>query len=171
MKGLTKVPFLITMELNMQFGKGLQMTDTIMASTAHLWEKFAGGASEEDSQRIEEKLPFMKKGPIKKVWDKVLLLRKLVKDPKAAWGAKAAAIGALLYLISPADAVPDVIPGGGLLDDVAVLMIACKMLADELKKYVEDTTIIKTKGHYKIVRASVLGSIIIAGVVLILKLI
>ena len=67
--------------------------------------------------------------------------------------------------------MPDVIPGGGLLDDVAVLIFACKMLADELKKYVEDTTIIKTKGHYKIVRASVLGSIIIAGIVLILKLV
>lgn len=148
-----------------------RMADVIMAPTAQrLWEKFTRGASEEDAQRIEEKLPFMKKGPIKKIWGEVGLLWKLIKDPKAAWGARAAAIGSLIYLISPADAVPDIIPGG-LLDDVMVLIFACKMLSDELKKYVEDTTIIKTEGHYKIVRASVLGAIAIAVIVLILKLI
>ena len=140
--------------------------DTIMAPTAYrLWEKFTKGASEEDSQRIKERLPFMKKGPIKEIWDKVQLLWKFTKDPDVAWGTKVVAIGALLYLISPLDAVPDVIPGGGLLDDVAVLIFACKMLADELKKYVEDTTIIKIKGHYKIVLASILGAIAIAGII------
>ena len=136
-----------------------------------LLERFTKQASPKDIPRIEKRLALMNRGPIKEIWDKVQLLWKFTKDPDVAWGVKAAAIGALLYLISPLDAVPDVIPGGGLLDDVAVLIFACKMLADELKKYVEDTTIIKTKGHYKIVRASVLGSIIIAGIVLILKLI
>lgn len=156
------------------------MTETIMAPTAQrLWENFTRGASEEDSQRIEEKLPFMRKGPIKKIWGEVKLLGKLIKDPKAAWGAKAAAIGALIYLISPADAVPDFIPGAGLLDDVAVILFVCKKLADALKEYtvevVREATEIKAeievKKHYKVVWASVLGAIAIAGVVLILRLI
>ncbi len=160
-----------------------------MSRREKLWEKFTERASEEDPQRIEEKLPSMKKGPIKKVWDKVQLLWKLIKDPNAAWGAKAAAIGALVYLISPADAVPDIIPGG-LLDDVAVILFVCKMLADALKKYavkvvedaadalkdgIEDATTttarIELEKHYKMVLASVLGAIAIAGIVLILKLI
>ena len=132
----------------------------------------------------------MKKGPIKKVWDEVQLLWKLIKDPNAAWGAKAAAIGALIYLISTVDAVPDVIPGVGLLDDVAIILFVCKKLADALKKYavkvvedvadalkddIKDTTTttarIELEKHYKMVWASVLGAIAIAGIVLILKLI
>ena len=161
-----------------------------MSRRKKLWEKFTERASEEDPQRIEEKLPSMKKGPIKKVWDEVQLLWKLIKDPNAAWGAKAAAIGALIYLISPADAVPDIIPGVGLLDDVAIILFVCKKLADALKKYavevvedvadaikddIKDTTTtiteIELEKHYKMVWASVLGAIAIAGIVLILKLI
>ncbi len=151
------------------------MADTIMAPMAHrLWEKFTREASEEDSQRIEKKLPFLKKGPIKKIWGEVKLLWKLVKDPKAAWGAKAAAIGALTYLIAPADAVPDVIPAVGLLDDVAVIILACKMLADELKKYAEDiiidTTRIKIIGQIIMVLVALLGSIALVGIDPVLKL-
>ena len=151
------------------------MADTIMSPMAHrLWERFRWEASEEDSQRIEEALPFMKKGPIKKIWGEVKLLWKLVKDPKAAWGAKAAAIGALTYLIAPADAVPDVIPAVGLLDDVAVIILACKMLADELKKYVEviiiDTTKIKIIGYIITVLVALLGAIAIGGIDPVLKL-
>ena len=150
-----------------------------MGRREKLWEKFTERASEEDPQRIEEKLPSMKKGPIKKVWDEVQLLWQLIKDPNAAWGAKAAAIGALIYLISTVDAVPDVIPGVGLLDDVAVILFVCKKLADALKEYtvevVKETAEIKAeievKKHYKIVWASVLGAIAIAGIVLILRLI
>ncbi len=161
-----------------------------MSRREKLWEKFTERASEEDPQRIKEKLPSMKKGPIKKVWDEVQLLWKLIKDPNAAWGAKAAAIGALIYLISTVDAVPDVIPGVGLLDDVAIILFVCKKLADALKKYavkvvedvadalkddIKDTTTttarIELEKHYKMVWASVLGAIAIAGIVLILKLI
>ena len=165
-----------------------------MSRREKLWEKFTEHASEEDPQRIEEKLPSMKKGPIKKVWDEVQLLWKLIKDPNAAWGAKAAAIGALIYLISTVDAVPDVIPGVGLLDDVAIILFVCKKLADALKKYAvgvvretadalkeytvevvretaETQARIEVKKHYKTVWASVLGAIAIAGVVLLLKLI
>ena len=150
-----------------------------MGRREKLREKFTERASEEDPQRIEEKLPSMKKGPIKKVWDEVQLLWKLIKDPNAAWEAKAAAIGALIYLISPLDAVPDIIPVFGLLDDVAVILFVCKKLADALKEYtvevVRETAEIKAeievKKHYKIVWASVLGAIAIAVIVLILKLI
>jgi len=155
------------------------MTETIMAPTAQrLWEKFTKRASEEDSQRIKERLPFLHKGPIKEIWDKVSMLWGLIKDPEVAWGAKAAAIGALIYLVSTVDAVPDTIPGVGLLDDVAVIIFVCKMLSDELKKYaseviegiVIDTTKIKIIGHIIIVLVALLGSIAIGGIDPVLKL-
>ena len=38
----------------------------------------------------------------------------------------------------PLDAVPDFIPGGGLLDDVAVILFVAQMLAESLKAYAAD---------------------------------
>ena len=142
-----------------------------------LLEKFTKRASQKDIPRIEKKLALMNRGPIKEIWDKVRLLWKFIKDPEAAWEAKAVAIGALIYLIFPVDAVPDIIPVFGLLDDVAVILLVCKKLSDELKKYIVDTVRETTKGkaevelekHYKMVWASVLGAIAIAVIVLILK--
>ena len=55
--------------------------------------------------------------------------------PEGAIGEKAAAIGALVYLVSPLDAEPDVIPVAGLVDDVAVILSVVKMLADALKQH------------------------------------
>ena len=62
-------------------------------------------------------------------------LYRFVKDPNAPWGGKALAIGALIYMISPIDAVPDFTPILGLLDDVGIITAAVTKLASELKKY------------------------------------
>ena len=76
----------------------------------------------------------MQRGPITDIWDKVQSLWRFVLDPNVPWVKKAAPIGALMYLISPLDAVPDVIPVAGLVDDVAVILSVVKMLADALKQ-------------------------------------
>ena len=88
------------------------------------------------------------------------------------------AAGSLLYLVSPLDAVPDVIPVGGLLDDVAVILFVARMLADPLKNYAVDVLSqtaearaeVEIRKHYRMIWASVLGAIAIAGIVLVLKL-
>jgi uncharacterized membrane protein YkvA (DUF1232 family) len=49
--------------------------------------------------------------------------------------SKSIAIGALVYLVSPIDAIPDAIPFAGLLDDVGVIAAAVAKLAQELSKY------------------------------------
>lgn len=46
----------------------------------------------------------------------------------------ALAIAALVYLVSPLDFIPDVLPGG-LLDDAAVIAWAIKQLHEELARY------------------------------------
>lgn len=46
----------------------------------------------------------------------------------------ALAIAALVYLVSPLDFIPDLLPGG-LLDDAAVIAWAIKQLHEELAKY------------------------------------
>lgn len=78
------------------------------------------------------------RGPIREIWDtKIVPMKCLAFDPGADWQSRAIAIGALIYLISPIDAVPDALPGG-LLDDVAVILVAAKQIVDVLRKYVDD---------------------------------
>ncbi|MFK3961383.1 YkvA family protein [Guptibacillus hwajinpoensis] len=46
-------------------------------------------------------------------------------------------VGALLYFVSPIDAVPDLLAGVGLLDDVAVIGFVASQLKHELEKFRE----------------------------------
>lgn len=103
-----------------------------------LLRKFAKRASLKDIPVIAGKLGGMNRGPVEKIWDKVQVLWRFIKDPEVAWAKKATAVGSLVYLISPLDAVPDFIPGGGLLDDVAVILFVVQMLAGSLKAYAAD---------------------------------
>ena len=100
-----------------------------------LLRKFTKRASLKDIPKIAAKLGAMNRGPIEEIWDKVQVLWRFIKDPDVAWAKKTAAVGSLIYLISPLDAVPDFIPGGGLLDDVAVILFVVQMLASSLKNY------------------------------------
>jgi uncharacterized membrane protein YkvA (DUF1232 family) len=104
-------------------------------------DEFAQKATKDDVERIDADLQKMKRGPIKEVWNKVLALFALVKNPETPWTSKAIAIGSLIYLISPIDAVPDLIPIFGLSDDAAVIIATVAKLAFDLKKYSQDKPI------------------------------
>ena len=100
-----------------------------------LLRKFARRASLQDVPEIAGKLGGMNRGPVVKIWDKVQVLWRFIRDPEVAWAKKATAVGSLVYLVSPLDAVPDFIPAAGLLDDVAVILFVVQMLAESLKSY------------------------------------
>ena len=82
----------------------------------------------------EKKLFKMNRGPITKVWDKVLSLWNVLSDPKVDLSVKAIAVGALIYLISPLDVVPDIIPLAGLVDDAGIIIYAISQIAKYTKK-------------------------------------
>ena len=50
-------------------------------------------------------------------------------------GTVAAIIGTLLYVLSPADLIPDVIPVVGYLDDAAVLALCLKFAKHDVDEY------------------------------------
>ena len=85
-------------------------------------QKLGEQASEKDIQELDSKLPVMKRGPVAKIWDKVLFLWEKLKSPDVPKKYKAAIAGALLYLVLPVDVVMDAIPVVGLMDDVAVII-------------------------------------------------
>lgn len=105
----------------------------------NLLKKFVKKAKPSDVEKIDKKLPYMNRGPIKEIWSKVKALYKMIKDPNAAWTSKALAIGTLVYLIVPLDAIPDVLPIAGLTDDLGVILTTVAILAHELKKYINST--------------------------------
>lgn len=71
-----------------------------------------------------------------------LLLYYLLQSDKVSLKDKAIVIGALGYLISPLDIVPDAIPIAGLTDDLTVLLYALNKvwtsIDDDIKKQAQD---------------------------------
>ena len=77
-------------------------------------------------QDFVEKIARIAKGAGSKLVYTALLLYYTLQSPKVSTTNKAMIIGALGYLISPLDVVPDAIPIAGLADDLAVLIFVLK---------------------------------------------
>ena len=137
------------------------------------FEEFKKQLSRDDIMRVAGKLGSMNRGPVKEIWSKVQSLWTFIRESDAGRDKKAMALASLVYLISPLDAVPDFIPGLGLLDDVSVILLVCGMLAELIKQHIvkvsEEKAKVEIKKHYTIVVASVLGAIAIASVTLVLR--
>lgn len=138
-----------------------------------VFHRFLEKVKPEDIETINQNLDKMRRGPIKDIWYKVVDLANIVRDPKVAWRSKAIAIATLVYLVSPFDAIPDVIPFAGLADDAALIMAVVSTLAYELENYLvrqaEKQAEIQVKKYNKIVRIALLGSITAAVLAIIVK--
>lgn len=56
-----------------------------------------------------------------------------LKDPNTSTGTKLICIGALSYLISPFDVIPDILPGG-YADDLGIIVAAYKAVSSSLNE-------------------------------------
>ncbi len=90
------------------------------------------------AQEIESKLP-----KLKKVFEQTKIMLSMVKDYWAGtyreipyWAISAVSM-ALLYVLNPADVVPDVIIGVGYLDDATIVAFCLKLVQRELERYQE----------------------------------
>lgn len=110
------------------------MTEHENEKAQEMFESFQKNYTDEDIEKVNAKINNYNKGPLAKVWDKIMILWEIMKDPTAAKTAKAVAIAALIYVVSPIDAIPDFLPVVGLLDDASIIGIALKLLADEISK-------------------------------------
>jgi len=64
-------------------------------------------------------------------------LYRYMKDKSVSWYRKSIVIGALIYFITPIDAIPDLAPLIGYLDDLGVITAVIKFLGHELMQYYE----------------------------------
>lgn len=65
----------------------------------------------------------------------ILALFNYMKDPVVSWHRKAIVVAALIYFIVPIDAVPDISPLIGYLDDLGVIAALLKFLGSEILPY------------------------------------
>ena len=91
--------------------------------------KYSGKFSANDF--VEKISRIAKRAGAKLVYAALLLYYTLQSD-KVSTADKAIIIGALGYLISPLDVIPDAIPIAGLTDDLAVLIYALKKVWDSV---------------------------------------
>jgi len=98
------------------------------------------------AEDVEEKTAEIEEGlwtKIEKTGKKISFARDIValynyiKDSDVQWYRKAIVIGALLYFIAPIDAIPDISPLIGYLDDLGVITAVVKYLGHELIPYYE----------------------------------
>ena len=64
----------------------------------------------------------------------VVLLKRLMGDPRVPTRNKWVAGGVLVYLVSPIDIIPDFIPGLGQMDDVVVVLLALNGLLNRVEE-------------------------------------
>jgi uncharacterized membrane protein YkvA (DUF1232 family) len=88
-------------------------------------------------QKVAGRLDGMNRGPVAEIWGKVLMLWNYVRDPKTPWTVKILPLAALLYLISPLDLIPDMIPVLGLTDDVAVVFFVVDLTIKAVKAFTD----------------------------------
>ena len=91
-----------------------------------------------NADRIEK---IMSNGTLSKFLKDVKLYFKMLSDvfsrryTRVPKGTVAAIVGTLLYVLSPVDVIPDVIPVVGYLDDAAVLALCLKFVKHDVDEY------------------------------------
>ena len=113
--------------------------DVNIEGSEELNELDFGGETEED---VNKKIEYVEENlwtKLERVGKKIsfakdiLALVRYMRDPQVSWHRKA--IVALIYFISPIDAIPDVTPLIGYLDDLGVITALLKYLGHELIPY------------------------------------
>ncbi|MBL0089379.1 MAG: DUF1232 domain-containing protein [Ideonella sp.] len=92
------------------------------------------------------------------MWKRLSMLWSLVKgDARLLWHAlqhprapgwlKLGSVGVLLYLLSPVDLIPDVIPVIGLMDDLVLVPLVIHWMLKHLPPEVREHAQRRTQGH------------------------
>ncbi len=85
-------------------------------------------------KNVEIKTRVNKKN-IFKIFSHLKALRRYMMDKNIKWYRKSVVIAALVYFITPVDAIPDFAPLVGFLDDIGVIAWTIKFLGNEITGY------------------------------------
>ncbi len=97
--------------------EGLSVEEKQVYVNANLWDTL---------EKVGKKISFAK--DVRALW-------RYMNDGSVSWARKSIVIGALIYFISPIDAIPDLVPVIGYLDDLGVIVAVMKFLGKEIVPY------------------------------------
>jgi len=109
-----------------QFFEGYNISGTEDEEVYLKQSEQVSGQFEEKFERVGHKLRFAQD---------ILALFRYFMDDSVAWQRKTIVVAALLYFISPIDAIPDLVPFVGYLDDFGVIIAVTKFMSHELAPY------------------------------------
>lgn len=101
-----------------------------------------------DSEYLQQAEAFVKNAPpgaLEGIWDDVKTAVAMVRDHYAGKYAIStqtgmALLGALAYLVMPLDAIPDMTPVLGYVDDASVLALVFQQFSSDMARYVNEAT-------------------------------
>ena len=96
--------------------------------------------NEKEEKELAEKLDKKVKANrrnVFKILSHLKALKKYMLDKDVKWVRKSIVVAAILYFITPIDAVPDIAPLIGFLDDFGVIAWTIRFLGSEIKEYYE----------------------------------
>lgn len=96
--------------------------------------------TEREEKELAEKLDKKVKAnrrSVFKILGHLKALKKYMLDKNVKWIRKSIVVAAILYFITPIDAVPDIAPLIGFLDDFGVIAWTIRFLGREIKDYYE----------------------------------
>jgi len=70
-----------------------------------------------------------------KIYEDAVALYYYMRDKDVPWYRKTVVVGCLFYLINPFDAIPDITPIIGFVDDAAIIAATVKWLGNEIEDY------------------------------------
>lgn len=88
------------------------------------------------SDNLDKKIKSSRKS-VFKILAHLKALKKYMLDKDVKWVRKSVVVAAVLYFITPIDAVPDIAPFIGFLDDFGVIAWTIRFLGSEIKDYYE----------------------------------
>ena len=110
-----------------------------------LWDKFSLDITLDKLKSIfeisKEILNLSSSSHLSKFLEQIQLMINMIGDyihgnyKDIPWKTIASVAGALIYIIIPIDAIPDVIPLAGLLDDAFIIGLCVKYFSEDLHKY------------------------------------
>lgn len=145
MGNVAQAPIRKTIRLKEKFGKWISETPLFhqLLEKGKLYLQDPDKLNNEITEFYNRATQESGKKTVVDMWHKVQLLFRMVREslknnyqemPKAK---VVIGIGVLLYLVLPADLVPDLMPVFGFMDDVALLGWFIKHSADEINKFSE----------------------------------
>jgi uncharacterized membrane protein YkvA (DUF1232 family) len=88
------------------------------------------------AENVEDKIARNKRSVFNMV-SHLKALKNYLLDEDVKWYRKSVVVAALVYFVTPLDAIPDFMPFAGFLDDLGVIAAAIKFLGNEIKGYYE----------------------------------